>query len=652
MSNSRSVKDILICGLTPYFLQKGDLWFAQNHRKILEASKTQPFFQDNTCYVTIGLSMHLSKFLRKIDELGYEKVMRITEPGEFSKKGGTVEIFPINLTNAVRIEFYGNTIEGIWDLPIEIKNGEETRRRIFKKIKHQEMLSGFKNAKGGDYVVHLDHGIGIYEGQTEIESKKYHLISYAANDKLYVPLGLERKLSLYIGFAEPKIARLSSPLWEHTKRRIKEGAEKLAKELLDLYAKREITTRPPVKGELELIKEVSSSFPFEETPDQIQTLQDILKDFQQNRPMDRLVCGDVGFGKTEIALRAATYSVSAGYQTAFICPTTILAHQHYQTFLSRLKNLPFEIAMLSRVQTKSEQKRIAASLAAGSIDIVIGTHRILSSDITFKNLGLLIIDDEQRFGVKQKEKLKKMRPSLDVISLSATPIPRTLYLALSSLKNISTIQTPPTGRLPIRTFVLPWKKDTIKKAIAQELKRSGQVYYLHNRIETISFAKKMITELAPGAKVDIIHGRMPEKELILTLEDFRNKKIDILVATTIIENGLDLPNVNTLIVADAGRLGLAQAYQIRGRVGRTHIQANAYFLYNEKLKALAKERLKALEETTELGSGYRVALKDLELRGAGNILGKEQSGHVNQVGLNLYCQILSDAIEKLRQKSL
>jgi len=443
---------------------------------------------------------------------------------------------------------------------------------------------------------------------------------------------------------------LGSSLWQRVKRKVKTDTEKLAKELLEIYAKREIATRPPYLPEDEIDFQLASSFQYEETPDQIETIEDIKKDLEKEEPMDRLLCGDVGFGKTEVALRAMAKAIKSGYQAAMICPTTILANQHFQNFKGRVKNLPIKIALLSRLQSKKEQKEIIENLKTGKIDITIGTHRILSSDVEFKNLGLLIIDDEQRFGVRQKEKLKKIRASLDVLSLSATPIPRTLYLALSSLKDISLIQTPPVGRLPVKTFISPFKEKLIKEAIEKEIARSGQVYYLHNRVETIEVARKFLENLISEAKFGIAHGRLKEKELVKVMEDFQNKKIDVLIATTIIENGLDLPNVNTLIVADSTRLGLAEAYQIRGRIGRSHIQAFAYFFYGSHLSEKAKMRLDALKEAEELGSGYKIALKDLEIRGAGNILGKEQSGNINRVGLNLYCQMLSEAIEKLKAR--
>ena len=645
-----SIGRALVVSIIPYFLEKGNLWFTQNLNKILEIRKTQSWWEDNTLILEKNQVFNFYQILRKLDEMGYEKVYQVSEPGEFAQRGGIVDIFPINLNFAVRLEFIGNKIEEILKLPIEIKDEKSAKEILKKKLRSQKIFSDLKGLKIGDYLVHLDHGIGIFSGQRTINREQYYVIEYAERDKLFVPFGLERKLSRYVGFTEPKISRLGTLTWQKTKRKIKEEAEKLAKELLEIYAKREIATRPPYLPESEIDIQLTSTFPYEETPDQVQVLDEIKKDLEKNQPMDRLICGDVGFGKTEIALRTMVRAVNSGYQSAMICPTTILANQHFQNFKRRLKNLPIKLAMLSRLQTKKEQQKIVKELKNGGIDIVIGTHRILSSDVQFDNLGLLVIDDEQRFGVRQKEKLKKLRASLDVLSLSATPIPRTLYLSLSSLKEISLIQTPPVGRLPIKTFILPFSEKVIKKAIENEISRGGQVYYLHNRIETIGVIKNILENLIPKARLGIAHAKLNEKELVKVMSDFQNKEINVLIATTIIENGIDLPNVNTLIVADATRLGLAEAYQIRGRIGRSHIQAFAYFLYSSHLSERAKKRLDALKEAEELGSGYKIALKDLEIRGAGNILGKEQSGNINAVGLNLYCQILSEAIEKLKSK--
>jgi len=653
--SSKNTDQVLIAGITPYFLERGNLWFTENIGKILEARKTQSFFEDNTMFLEQKKEYNFSELLRKLDEMGYEKVQQISEPGEFSRKGGTIDIFPVNSANALRVDFYGNQIENIENLSLAVADEKEAKERIKRKLKRQKIYAQLGTLKEGDCLVHLDHGIGIYRGRTSFvdsggsTSNEYYVLAYAQGDKLYVPIGLERKLSRYIGFKAPTISRLSSTLWEKTKRKIKTDTEKLARELLEIYAKREVATRMPYLPDNEIDTEISDTFPYEETPDQIQAIDDIKKDLEESPiPLDRIVCGDVGFGKTEVALRTMVKAVNSGYQAALICPTTILASQHFQTFEKRLGNLPIRIGMLSRLQTKKEQRTIIQKLKDGQIDIVIGTHRILSNDVEFKNLGLLVVDDEQRFGVRQKEKLKKIRASLDILSLSATPIPRTLYLALSSLKKISVIQTPPAYRLPVKTNIKPWNEKIIEKAVEDEIKRKGQVYYLHNRVETIETAKNLIQKLIPKVKIGVIHGRLRERELTKIMDDFQNKKSDVLVATTIIENGLDLPNVNTLIVADAPRLGLSQAYQIRGRVGRSHTQAFAYFLYGDNLSELAKERLKALKGAEALGSGYRIALKDLEIRGAGNILGKEQSGNINQVGLNLYCQMLSEAIDKLK----
>ncbi len=668
MELSRSAIDkVLICSITPYFLEKGNLWFEENFAKIMEAKKTQTFFEDNTLYLEKNQRLHLSETLRKLDEMGYEKVLDVQEPGEFSQRGGIINVFPINLNYAVRFEFLGNKIENIEKLPIEVRDEKIQKEILKKRLKSQKLFSDLKGLKSGDYLVHLDHGVAQFSGieKSEIlnpksetnsnyqnpksQTRDYYVLEYTQGDKLYVPLGLERKLSRYLGFVEPKISRLGSAIWQRTKRKIKIEAEKLAGELLEIYAKREIAARVPYLQDTEIDFQLANSFKYEETPDQIQAIEEIKRDLEKQEPMDRIVCGDVGFGKTEVALRTMIKAVGSNYQVAMICPTTILANQHFQNFKERLKNFPIKIAILSRLQTKKEQKEIIENLKKGSIDVVIGTHRILSSDVEFKNLGLLVIDDEQRFGVRQKEKLKNIRASLDVLSLSATPIPRTLYLALSSLKNISLIQTPPVGRLAIKTFILPFSEKTVKSAIENEISRKGQVYYLHNRVETIGTVKNFLEKLIPAAKFGIAHGRLNEKEIVKVMTDFQKKSIDVLIATTIIENGLDLPNVNTLIVDDASRLGLTEAYQIRGRIGRSHIQASAFFLYGSHLSEKAETRLDALKEAEELGSGYKIALKDLEIRGAGNILGKEQSGNVNKVGLNLYCQMLSEAIEKIKR---
>ena len=656
MNLTNEINKLLIVSITPYFLEKEFFWFEENIEELLQASKTQSFFQDNIIFLEKNQNFHFSQFLRKLDEMGYERVFKVENPGEFSQRGGLIDVFPINSNCATRLDFLGNEVELIELLPnIKIDNEKKFKDILKKRLSSQKVFSDLKGLKPEDYLVHLDHGIAKFLEIKEFsfpdsDNQKYYVLEYDKGDKLYVPLGLERKLSRYVGFSNPRVSRLGSLLWQKTKRKIKEDVEKFAKELLSLYAEKETAKRSPYSTDNELDFQLRAGFEYEETPDQLQAIEDIKKDLSKTKPMDRIVCGDVGFGKTEVALRTALLAASNNRQTVLICPTTILANQHYNFFKKRFEKLPIKVAMLSRLQKKPEQKKIISDLKDGRVDIVIGTHRILSKDIGFKNLQLLIIDDEQRFGVKQKEKLRQIKLSLDVLSLSATPIPRTIYLAMSSFKKISLMQTPPQGRQSVKTKVLPYNNKIIKKAINSELKRKGQIYYLHNRVQTIDKARSEIKKLIPKAKIGVIHGRMLENQLLKIMDDFQNEKTNILLATTIIENGLDMPKVNTIIIEDATRFGLSQAHQIRGRVGRSCTESFAYFLYNPKsLTPLAKERLQALEDAQELGSGYKLAIKDLELRGAGNILGKEQSGTINKIGLNLYSQILSEAVEKLRK---
>lgn len=655
MSNQKT----LIVSITPQFLEKGLLWFQENEEKVRQAIKTQSFWQNNALFIEKDKEIKMGEFLRRLTELGYEKTNFLFGKGEFSQRGNIIDVWPINLGGPVRIEFFGNKIEEITDLP---------RLESVKTAKRQKNAENLKKLKTGNYVVHIDHGIGIFREILNKEDKEFFVIEYAppkdgaSPDRLLVPVTQEKRLSIYIGFETPKIHRLGGSFWAGTKKRIKEDAEKLAKELLKLYSNREISRRPPYITDEEMEKDFASSFEFIETEDQLKAWEDIKKDMIKGKPMDRLMCGDVGFGKTEVAMRAIFRAVVSGRKAMLIAPTTILAHEHFRSFQKRFDKFPVEIACLSRLTAKKEIKEIFKKLESGKIDILIGTHRLLSADVlqAKNNLGqnknsfdLVVIDEEQRFGVKQKEKFKSLRSSADILSLSATPIPRTLQLSLAKLRDISLIRTPPLGRIATKNFILPFSKKIIKEAIKNEMERNGQTYILHNRVETIGiFAeklKKIFNSLKKRPTLDIIHGRLEEKELIRALEKFRSGESDILVATTIIENGLDFSNVNTLIVDDASRLGLSQAYQIRGRIGRSDRQAYAYFLYKHKsLTEKALERLEALKEFEELGSGYDIALRDLEIRGGGNILGKEQSGAVNAVGLNLYCQILADAIEKLQ----
>ena len=654
-------QELMIAAFTPSFLQKEVIWFEENLEKIRQISKTNPYWKKNVLFLKDGQKIKLSEVLRRLDELNYQKVQELPNIGEFMVRGGLLTVFPTNLTTPARIEFLGNKIARMETL--KEPADQKTREKIIKEAERKKESAHLHNIKPGAFLTHLDHGIGIFKGMSlgssasKLEQERYYLLEYAPPregkdpDRLYVPEDQAKKLSVYLGFETPKIHRLSAEsAWTRVKKKVKEDAERLARELLEIYSKREISSRPPYENDLHLQKEFDGLFEHMETDDQKKTIDEIYEDMGKERPMDRLICGDVGFGKTEVAMRAAFLAANSGKQAAVLCPTTILADQHFSTFSERFAKFPINIAMLSRFESKKAQKETADKLIGGKVDIVIGTHRLLSRDIEFKNLGLLIIDEEQRFGVKQKEKLKKLRENIDVLSMSATPIPRTLYLAMSGLRHISAINTPPLGRQPIETFVLPYSQDVIKKAIAQELKRGGQVYFLHNRIETIEATKTMLTQLLPEIKTATAHGRMGESQLRKVMQSFKKKEINVLVSTTIIENGLDIKNANTLIVDDATRLGLAQAHQIRGRIGRAEKKSYAYFLHPAKhLSEDAQKRLAALEEASELGSGYLIAQRDLEIRGAGNILGREQSGAINQVGLNLYCQILAEAVEKINE---
>lgn len=515
--------------------------------------------------------------------------------------------------------------------------------------------------KPGDFVVHIDHGIGRFVGlqrnRVDGIEKEYFVLEYASDpdskrqegDKLLVPVDAADKLSKYIGAENPKLHRLSSTSWNQVKRRVREDASSIARELLELYASREMSNAIAFGEDNAEEQELEHSFPYDETPDQLEAIHAVKNDLQKTRPMDRLICGDVGFGKTEVAIRAAMKAVMHGSQVALLTPTTILTQQHYDTFTERLKNFPVKVGLLSRFQTPKKQKEVVAGVANGSVDIVVGTHRLLSGDVEFKNLGLIIIDEEQRFGVKHKEQLKKLRTQAHLLTLSATPIPRTLNLALSTIKDISVIETPPEGRLPIQTIIQAYADKLVKHAIERELGRDGQVYYLYNRVETIELEARRLKKMFPKATIGVAHGQLNEKDLLGVMKAFDAKEIDILVCSTIIENGLDLPNVNTLIVENATNFGLAQLYQLRGRIGRGHRQAFAFFLYHShKLNDQAKKRLQALLEAQELGSGLQLALRDMEIRGTGNILGKAQHGNVAAIGLNLYLRLLAQAIDEIK----
>ncbi len=506
----------------------------------------------------------------------------------------------------------------------------------------------------GNHVVHNIHGIGIYDGMVKEEIdgviRDYFLLKYADGDRLYVPTSQIDKIHKYIGEENPPIYRLGSRKWTKAKRKVKQSTKEIAKELLQLYAERQQLEGFAFPPDTPWQREIEDLFPFWETPDQVRAINEVKKDMEKPRPMDRLVCGDVGYGKTEVAIRAALKAIFGGKQVVILVPTTILAQQHYHTFYKRFKNYPIKVGLLSRFLTKKEQREVIKGLKEGTIDIVVGTHRLLQKDIEIRDLGLIIIDEEQRFGVEHKEKLKIFRKKVDVLTLSATPIPRTLYMSLISIRDMSVINTPPQDRLSIETVVGEINYDQIKDAIEFELRRGGQVFYVHNRIKTIIRTAERIKTLVPQAKIAIAHGQMREEELEKVMIDFVEENFNILVCTTIIESGLDIPTVNTMIVEDADQLGLAQLYQLRGRVGRGDKKAYAYFYYNDKrlLTEEAYKRLYALREFSQLGSGFNLAMRDLEIRGAGEILGPKQHGHMVSVGFELYCQLIREAIEEMR----
>jgi transcription-repair coupling factor (superfamily II helicase) len=531
------------------------------------------------------------------------------------------------------------------------------QRRLVRRrpVPHQQFLV---ELTPDDYVVHVEHGIAKFAGVVRMDNnngeKEYLLLKYAAGDKLYVPTDQIDRVNRYIGGGDqpPTLSRLGTQEWNRTKQKVRESVEEVAQELLALYAAREVVPGFSFSKDTIWQQELEASFPYVETPDQIEVQGEVKADMEKNKPMDRLVCGDVGYGKTEVAVRAAFKAVMDGRQVAVLVPTTVLAQQHYATFRERLEAFPVRVDVLSRFKTHREQQAIIEGLASGSVDICIGTHRLLQKDIKFKNLGLLIIDEEQRFGVSHKEHLKKMRREVDVLTLSATPIPRTLHMSLVGVRDMSTMETPPEQRLPIKTYVAQYDERLIREAVLREMERNGQVFFVHNRVESITQVANKLQSLIPEARISVAHGQMPEGELERVMADFSEGKSDILVTTTIIESGLDMPNVNTLIVNRADRFGLTQLYQLRGRVGRGASLAYAYFLFDKgrMLTPTAEKRLKTIFEATELGAGFSIALKDLEIRGAGTLLGPRQSGHISAVGFSLYTRLLAEAVESQKAK--
>ena len=528
------------------------------------------------------------------------------------------------------------------------------KRKRLKAKYEGERINSIDEIGVGDYVVHERHGIGIYRGIEKVRTgdsreRDYIHIDYAGSGKLFIPV---EQLSLIGKYAskdarKPKLNKLGGNEWQKVRERVKRHVDDLAEELIDLYAIRQNKKGYAFSEDTEWQKEFEELFPYEETPDQITAIADTKRDMESDRIMDRLICGDVGFGKTEVAIRAAFKAVQDGKQVAYLVPTTILAEQHYETFAERMKNYPITVRVLSRFCTTKEAKEILAGLKSGEVDIVIGTHRLLSKDVGYKSLGLLIIDEEQRFGVKHKETIKQLKNNVDVLTLTATPIPRTLHMSLIGIRDMSLLEEPPVDRRPIQTYVMEYDKEIVKEAISRELARKGQVYYVYNRVDDIERVTLELRSLLPDARVEFAHGKMKERELEDIMHEFINKDIDVLVSTTIIETGLDIPNVNTIIIHNAENFGLAQLYQLRGRVGRSDRQSYAFLMYrrDKMINEVAEKRLSAIREFTELGSGYKISMKDLEIRGAGNVLGSSQSGHMEEIGYDLYVKMLNQSIK-------
>ena len=537
--------------------------------------------------------------------------------------------------------------------------GRQKKKRRLRAGK-ENRISYFRDINAGDYVVHANHGIGKYIGVKTIETggifRDYLHIKYAGEDKLYVPVDQVSLLKKYIGSEgeAPSLSRMGGSDWIRATTRAKAAVADMAKELLELYAKRRVQPGFAFMEDTPWQREFEDTFPFEETEDQLTAIAEVKKDMERPESMDRLLCGDVGFGKTEVAIRAAFKATLNNKQVAVLVPTTVLAQQHFQTFKPRFEKFGAVVDMLSRFRTAKEQKNTLKQLAAGKIDVIIGTHRILQKDIKFKDIGLLIVDEEQRFGVAQKEKLKQWQQNLDVLSLSATPIPRTLHMSLTGVRDMSIIETAPEDRYPVQSYVVEYNEEIVREAIGRELRRGGQVFFVYNRIATIDKIHQRLSEILPDATINTAHGQIPEEILESVMLDFYEGRIDVLVCTSIIENGLDVPNANTIIIYDADHLGLSQLYQMRGRVGRSRRLAYAYFTYrqNKVLSETAEKRLQAVKDFAELGSGFKIAMRDLEIRGAGSLLGQEQHGHIVSVGFEMYCRLLDEAVKEMRGEEI
>ncbi|MCB9800206.1 MAG: transcription-repair coupling factor [Candidatus Omnitrophica bacterium] len=604
--------------------------------------------------------------------LHYQKTDFVTRPGEFAERGSTFDIYPVTYRAPVRLEFEGERLHGIRDFsPIDGKSMSRFEEvfllpvtdtfkkkisRLREKFEFYEPLTEARDLAQGDYVVHMKYGIGRFLGLKQLQvkgvRKKHFAIEYANREILYVDI--KEPIEKYIGAEgyKPKLTKLHSAEWEKIKQRTRRAVHGIAHDLLQIQAKRQMQRGFALLKDQDWQRQFEEEFPFRETPDQIQAVCDVKKDLESKRPMDRLICGDVGYGKTEVAFRAAFKAILSGKQVAILVPTTVLAEQHYLVFKERVKNFPVSVEVLSRFRTRTYQNRIVKRIKEGEIDLVVGTHRLLSKDIGFKDLGLLIIDEEQRFGVRHKEKMKQMRSMVHVLTMTATPIPRTLYLSLMGMRDMSIINTPPQNRMPVETHVMEYHDEKIAQAVRRETARGGQIYFIHNRVQSIEKIHQRLKEWMPDIRFGVAHGQMAPLMLEKMMKEFMEKKIDCLIATSIVESGIDIPNVNTIIINRADAFGLADLYQLRGRVGRYREkrQAFAYLVIpkNWMMTSDAEKRLSAIVKFTELGSGFKIALEDLEIRGAGNILGHEQSGFIHAVGFDLYCRMLRQEVEAIR----
>ena len=617
-----------------------------------------------------GQSVSLEYLAESFARFGYRRQSSVADEGDFAVRGGIIDIFPVTFELPVRIDLDAEKIVSIksfdplkgtslWEHTIAIIIPFKKAKSVTQPSFNEKFpLENFVDINIGDYVVHNQYGIGRFKGLQKIKAGEKAqdnlVIEYDAGEKLFVPVDQMHLVQKYISFhvRRPKLFKLGSKEWERIKNRARKGIEKLAWDLLSLQAMRLSADGFAFSADTKLHKEFADTFPYTETVDQVKAVRDVTIDMEKAKTMDRLLCGDVGYGKTEVAMRAAFKAVVDNKQVAYLVPTTILAEQHFQNFSQRLEKFPVIIEMLSRFRTPGQQADIIKRIRDGKVDIVIGTHRLLSDDVIFKDLGLVIIDEEQRFGVKAKEKLKALRLTTDVLTLTATPIPRTLYMSLMGAKDLSVIDSPPENRLPIKTVVVEYDEDLLQQAILRELNRKGQVFFLHNRIEDLERVREKIARLLPkGARLAIGHGQMPAKELERVMSAFIKGDIDILLSTMIIESGIDIPNANTIIVNNANTFGLSDLHQLRGRVGRFNRSAYAYFVVPRSgiLSAIAQKRLTALQEYSHLGAGFKIAMEDLEIRGAGNLLGVQQHGFVNAVGFDLYCRLLKEAINTLQK---